>query len=319
MFDPETVELLKTVGGVLGPILGLKRDNERGVWSRSWGKLRTAAQTLVGPGHPGIKLIAMVLAGILLFFSIATGTYRVSGKTVVEGAVQRVMAAPFDGFILESAARAGDTVRRGQLLARLDERDLKLEQTRLSSEREQLLRKHRQALATADRATMAVIAAQIDEVDAALSLVADKLQRARLVAPFDGIVVAGDLSQLLGTPVELGKTLFQIAPLDAYRVILEVDERDIGQLAVGQHGDLTLAGIPNKYMDFTVRQITPVSTTQEGRNFFRVEAHLESPPDRMRPGMEGVGKIVTGDQKLIWIWTHTLVDWLRLSAWKWMP
>jgi hypothetical protein len=35
--------------------------------------------------------------------------------------------------------------------------------------------------------------------------------------------------------------------------------------------------------------------------------------------MEGVGKILVGDRKLIWIWTHSLVDWLRLFAWKWMP
>jgi hypothetical protein len=72
-------------------------------------------------------------------------------------------------------------------------------------------------------------------------------------------------------------------------------------------------------MEFTVQQITPVSTTQEGRNFFRVEAHLEGLAERVRPGMEGVGKIVVGDRKLIWIWTHGMVDWLRLLAWKWLP
>ena len=319
VFDVETVELLKTVGGVLGPILGLKRDNERGVWPRGWDTLRSATQMLVGPGHPGIKLMALVAAVILLFCSVVTGTYRVSAKTVVEGKVQRVIAAPFDSYILQSSARAGDVVRQGQVLVHLDDRDLKLERTRLMSEREQLFRKHRQALAAMDRATMVVIAAQIDQVEAGLSLVNDKLTRATLVAPFDGVVVSGDLSQLLGTPVEQGKTLFQIAPLDAYRVILEVDERDVADLAVGQHGELTLSGIPNQHMPFAVRQITPVSTTQEGRNFFRVEANLESPPEHVRPGMEGVGKIVAGERKLIWIWTHSLLDWVRLSAWKWLP
>ncbi|HMD65472.1 MAG TPA: HlyD family efflux transporter periplasmic adaptor subunit [Stellaceae bacterium] len=319
VFDAETVELLKTVGGVLGPILGLKRDNERGLWQRGWGALRSGVQALLGPGHPGIKLMALVAAGVLLFCSAVTGTYRVSAKTVVEGEVQRVMAAPFDGYILQSMARAGDVVRQGQVLVRLDDRELKLERTKLMSEREQLLRKHRQALAAMDRATMVVIAAQIDQAEAGLSLINDKLTRATLVAPFDGVVVSGDLSQLLGTPVEQGKMLLQIAPLDAYRIILEVDERDVAHLAVGQHGELTLSGIPNQHMPFAVQGITPVSTTQEGRNFFRVEANLESPSERVRPGMEGVGKIVAGEHKLIWIWTHSLLDWLRLSAWKWLP
>jgi len=319
VFDADTVELLKTVGGMLGPILGLKRDNERGLWQRGWGALRSGAQTLLGPGHPGIKLMTLVAAGILLFCSAVTGTYRVSAKTVVEGKVERVMAAPFDGYILQSMARAGDVVRQGQVLVRLDDRDLKLERTKLVSEREQLLRKQRQALAAMDRATMVVIAAQIDQVEAGLSLINDKLTRATLVAPFDGVVVSGDLSQLLGTPVEQGKMLFEIAPLDAYRIILEVDERDVAPLAVGQHGELTLSGIPSQHMPFAVQEITPVSTTQEGRNYFRVEANLESPSDRVRPGMEGVGKIIVGERKLIWIWTHSLLDWLRLSVWKWAP
>jgi RND family efflux transporter MFP subunit len=318
-FDPETVELLKTVGGVLGPIVGLKRDNERGLWQRGWETLGSHVQTLLGPGHPGAKLMALLAGALLLFGSLATGTYRVSAKTVVEGEVQRVTAAPFEGYILQSSVRPGDVVQQDQILAQLDDKDLKLERTRLMSEREQLLRKHRQALAAMDRATMVVIAAQIDQVEAGLSLATDKLARATLRAPFDGVVLSGDLSQLLGTPVEQGKTLFQVASLHSYRVILEVDERDINHVAVGQQGELTLSGMPNQHMEFAVQEITPVSTTQEGRNFFRVEARLENPSDRVRPGMEGVGKIVAGERTLIWIWTHSALDWLRLSVWKWAP
>ena len=166
---------------------------------------------------------------------------------------------------------------------------------------------------------MTILAAQIDQVEAMLTLVSDKLARATLVAPFDGVVVSGDLHQLLGTPVELGKVLFQIAPLDAYRVILQVDERDIAYLQVGQSGVLTLSGVPNGYMDFSVQQITPVSTAQDGRNYFRVEAQLREPSETVRPGMEGVGKIVAGERTLIWVWTHNFVNWLRLTAWKWLP
>lgn len=319
VFDAETVELCKTIGELLGPILRLKQDNERNLFQHAHGTVRTAVRALFGPRHPGVKLIALVVAGTALFCGVATGTYRVSAKTVIEGAVQRVVAAPFEGYILQSFVRAGDTVRAGQVLCRLDDRDLKLEQTRLTSEREQLLRKHRQALAKQERSTVVIIAAQIDQVDAALSLVAEKLSRATLAAPFDGVVVSGDLHELIGTPVELGKVLFQVAPLDAYRVILEVDERDIAQVALRQEGELTLSGIPNQHMEFAVQQITPVSTTKEGQNYFRVEAHLHRPPESVRPGMEGVGKIVVGDRKLMWIWTHRLVDWLRLFAWKWMP
>jgi hypothetical protein len=318
-FDDETIELCKAAGGLLGPILSLKREAERSLWQRTRTAVYDKAVILFGPRHPGVKLIALLATVLVLLFSTLTWTYRITAKTVVEGAVQRVVAAPFDGYIRESFVRAGDTVRKGEVLAELDNRDLKLEQQRLVFQREQLVGKQREALAEGNRSAIVVIGAQIDEVNAQLSLIDDRLARATLRAPFNGVVVAGDLSQLLGTPVQQGKMLFEVAPLDAYRVILEVDERDIADVAVGQQGELTLSGMPNRHLEFAIQQVTPVSTTEDGRNFFRVEAHLDHASDRVRPGMEGVGKIIVGRRKLIWIWTHHLVDWLRLFLWDWAP
>ena len=318
-FDAQALELGKTVGMLLGPILALKRENERGEWQRVREALAGSATALFGPHHPGLKLLAALGVLVLVFCSFATGEYRVTAKTVIEGEVQRAMVAPFDGYIAETRARAGDNVTKGQLLARLEERDLRLERTRLESEREQLLGKHRQALAALERASMAQVAAQIAQTDAQLSLIDYRLSRASLVAPFDGVVVSGDLNQMLGTPVEQGKILFQIAPLSAYRVILEVDERDIAHVRVGQAGELALSGIPDQGLRFSVKQLTPVSTAQDGRNYFRVEAQLEDASARLRPGMEGFGKIATGERRLVWIWTHPLVDWLRLWLWRWLP
>ena len=318
-FDAATREVCETVGLLLGPILGLKRENERSVARRLQEAAAEAARALFGPRHPGAKLLAAIAVTLVAFLAVATGEYRVSAKTVIEGQVQRAAVAPFEGYIAASPVRAGDRVAKGQLIARLDERDLRLERTRLVSERDQLLGKHRQALAAADRASMAIIAAQIRQADAQLALIEDRLARAAIVAPFDGIIVSGDLSQLLGTPVEQGKVLFQIAPLDAYRVILQVDERDIAQVHVGQPGELALSGMPDRRLRFAVKQITPVSTSEEGHNYFRVEAQLDDASARLRPGMEGVGKIAVGRRKLAWIWGHPLLDWLRLAAWRWVP
>jgi hypothetical protein len=69
--------LLKTV--LLRPIIELKRDNERGR-RRGWSAVHSRVQILVGPGHPGAKLMAIAAAGVLLFGGVATGTYRISAK-----------------------------------------------------------------------------------------------------------------------------------------------------------------------------------------------------------------------------------------------
>jgi multidrug efflux pump subunit AcrA (membrane-fusion protein) len=137
-----------------------------------------------------------------------------------------------------------------------------------------------------------------------------------LVAPFAGIVARGDLSQSLGSPVERGEVLFEVAPLDDYRIIVEIDERDISMVSAGQTGKLTLAALPGESFELRVQRIIPVSTSEGGRNFFRAEANVESPPALLRPGMEGVAKVEVGRGTLLWIWTHNMTDWLRLWLWS---
>lgn len=318
-FDQHEFEVCQAVGLMLGPVIDLKQQHERGFWRRGRDALHDGAAALFGPHHPGVKLMAALAVLVLVFFSLATGTYRVTARTVIEGEVQHAAAAPFAGFIAESHVRAGSTVRKGQIMARLDDRELRLERARWAAELEQMQRRYRQAAANMDRAAMAVTSAQSDQAQAQLALVEEKMERAVIRAPFDGLVVEGDLSQQQGAPVEQGKVLFEVAPLKAYRVILQVDERDISAVQVGQSGKLALSGIPYETLDVRVSQLTPMAIAQDGRNFFRVEATLDKGLERLRPGMEGISKVQAGERKLIWIWTHSFVDWLRLWTWRWTP
>ena len=319
-FDAASVMLCEVICEVLGPALQVRLEGERWFAGRIVQILAQWRDKLMGPRHLTMKLGAALLLLAALFLAFADGEYRVSARTIVEGSVQRATVAPFDGYITEAFIRAGSTVRRGEVLASMDDRDLKLERVKWETEKEQVARKYSEALAKHERAASGIIAAQLSQVESQLLLTEEKLVRTQLVAPFDGVVVSGDLSQLLGAPVEKGKVLFEIAPLDKYRVILKVDERDIADVANGQHGELALTGITGATLPFIVKTVTSVSTAQEGRNFFRVEAQLEeASTPRLRPGMEGVGKVAIGERRLVWIWTRHFVNWVRISLWTWMP
>ncbi len=102
-------------------------------------------------------------------------------------------------------------------------------------------------------------------------------------------------------------------------MIVEVDERDIAYTAIGQRGSLVLPAFPHEGFELSVESITPVSLPGEGINYFRVEAVLDEAPLRLRPGMRGVAKIDAGRQRLIWVWTHGAVDYLRVLFWRWTP
>ena len=319
-FDAQTVELVEGLAGMLGPLLELQRARHQSLPAHAAQKALDLRTRLFGPRHGGLKLGAAALVLLALFLVFAKGAYRVGADARIEGEIQRAITAPFQGYVREAVARAGDAVKKGQIMARLDDRDLRVERARLGSQREQLAQQYRDAMARQERSQVRIVSAQIAQAEAQIALLDEQLARTEVSAPFDGVVVSGDLTQSLGAPLERGQVMFEVAPLDAYRIVLQVGEQDIADVRVGQAGELVLTPMPGQRYPLKVVKITPVSTAKDGRNVFRVEAELGARADeRLRPGMEGVAKIEIGERHVAWIWTRRMVDWLSLRLWSWMP
>lgn len=317
-FDRAQIELCEAVTALCSRILEEKRRNDRPLLTRVKHALRDELMKLTGPRHFGRKLAALIVTLLVAFFSVASSTYTVAANSTLEGSVRRVLVAPFDGYLETAPHRAGDVVEAGAVLATLDQRELQLEYLRWASQAEQYAKQYQEALAKADRVAVNVILAQIQQAKAQMQLLAEHLSRASVTAPFPGIVVHGDLSQALGSAVRRGQTLFEVAPLNAYRVILEVPEGQIAHVENGQQGTLMLTALPGEKFPLVVRHVSPVTVARGGRSFFRVEAHVAVISPRMRPGMEGVAKVEVGERKLIWQWTHQMLDWMRLTFWSWV-
>jgi biotin carboxyl carrier protein len=300
-------------------ILQLQRQVDVPLAARAASAVRAWVAGFAGPKARRRQLLAgaalLVLAGLIF----GKAEFRVAGDAVLEGSVRRVVTAPFDGYVAASSARAGDTVKEGASLAAIDDRDLRLERVRVASQRAQYARQIQEASAKHDRGQTQILQAQLAQADAQLELLDEQLRRARLTAPFDGLVISGDLSQSIGAAVRKGELLFEVAPLAGYRVVVFVDEGDIAAVASGQSGTLLLAAIPDASFSFSVTSVTPVARPREGRNTFRVEARLEGAPSRLRPGMEGVAKIDAGPRNVAWIWTRRFTNWARLTLWSIWP
>jgi RND family efflux transporter MFP subunit len=315
--DDGLVELLETIGAVVGPVLLEKRLNDRPVIFKLAESLGQQGRRLLGAEYYGRKLAAVIVLALAAFFSFASKEYRVAADAVLEGGVQRAISVPVDGFVVSADVRAGDIIRAGQEMARLDERELLLERQRWAAELSQRALEYDQAQARGQRAEAQIIRAQMAQAEAQIELLDAQLARMVLVAPFDAVVISGDLSQSIGKAVRRGEPLFEVAPLDSYRVVLKVDEIDIDELAAGQPGHLVISSMPDRRFGLVVDNVTPVAVAEEGRNYFRVEASLTESDERLRPGMSGIGKVEAGERKLIWIWTHGLTDWVRLKLWAW--
>jgi multidrug resistance efflux pump len=316
----EKIAWLEAYGSLLATILEDKRQAEKGYFAKAFSGIKDLAAKLFGPRHLLWKTATALSLSLVAILILVPINYRVTAKALLEGQTQRVAVAPFEGFISSAPVRAGDMVQTGQLMAQLDDRDLKVDLAKWSSERDQYERKLREAMAAHEMSNVQILEAQFKQADAQVSLATEKIVRAKITAPYAGVVVSGDLSQMIGSPVETGKKLFEIAPLEQYRIVLQVDEKEIRHIERAQTGQIVVSGVNDDPMPLTVTKVTPVATAQDGKNTFRVEASLNGDiSPRLRPGMEGIGKVSVGSRSLWWVITHTFTDWLRLGLWNWLP
>jgi multidrug resistance efflux pump len=310
------IELIEQLSSVLGPVL----DNKR----RASGTISNLFQTgFKGQGKSLLKrtykrlIVGAVGAFAILGICVFPIEHRVTAGARLEGSTQRVMSAAVDGYIAAVHARPGVRIKQGQALLDLDDRDLQLERRKFEAEFSQTERKYGDALVKEDQSQIAIQQAKLSQIRAQVATIDDQLGRIKVTAPFDGVVLSGDQSQSLGAPVKRGDVLMTIAPSNQYRLVIEVDERDIALLKLKQQGQLVLSALSDKTLDIEVTRITPVALVKDGLNIFEVEAQVKANDALIQPGLEGVAKINTGTHSLIAVLTNRLRQWVSVSLWKW--
>lgn len=311
-----SLEILRTSSLFAEPVLRHWQAAEQNFLVHTYKSVADTWSKLTGHGYYTWKLIAGMVLLILGILTLWPVNDLVNADLNVEGKTRSIITAPSQGFLTSVQVRPGDRVIQDQVLAHLDDRDLRGEQAQYQSEVQQAADRFRTAMADNDAAASGQAANELAQGEAKLATVNHNLERMILKAPMAGIVTNGDWSQQIGTPIENGKQLFEIANQDAYRVVLQVPDQDIDRIAVGQTGILRLTSLPDQNYNFRIDRITPVASVQSGKNSFRVEAVWLNSPPALNPGMQGVGKVVVGETSLIKRWTANFVDWVRLKLWQ---
>jgi hypothetical protein len=315
-FTTDELEYCESICAISVTALIEKRENDRLLIFKIIDSIKAQFVKVFGPDHLLLKCSILLLIAISIFFYTARTTYNLSADAKLKGALLRAVVAPYDGFIDSANARAGDLVKNNDVLVTLDVRDFNLEKLKWMSQLEKLKRQRQEALAARDRAGLNVISAQLEQAQVQMELVEKLITRAILKSPFDGTVVSGDLSQRLGGTVGQGELLFEISPLEDYRIDLKIKESRIADIEMDQKGFLYLSAIPEKPYEFRIIRITPTTVSEDKQTFFMVEAELEHFDKELQIGMEGIAQVEIDERKLISIWTRDFVDWLRLKFWS---
>jgi len=259
-----------------------------------------------------LVVFVLIMAGLMVPVQ-----QTVTARAELEGAVERAVVAPIDGFIGTVNVRPGDPVKLGQVVIELATQDLELEAQRWEAELAQHESAYMAALARSERGDMMVSLSKAEEARTRLALAQRNLERMQIRAGIDGVVIDGDVSRLLGAPVARGDVLLTLAPANGYRVVLNVDEEHIGRIRTGQMGQLLLGAMPDRSLPIQVTRVTPMAQVVDGANVYRIEASLQGNAPALRPGLTGVAGIETEREPMLQVAWRWLSDHARILWWRW--
>ena len=320
-------------------------EQDRWLGAKALRETRKAFAWVVGSKNTWAKVAAIAVAGLIAFATFVKGNNKVEAPFVFEPSEKFVISAPFDGKLETVGATAGDYVfpqatadrfdalnqissfvplipfrRPATVLASLDTDDLRDKLTSAKYERQshiQEAQNYRSPKEGPAKEAEALIAeAQAARAQAMITLYTRQIEQATLKAPVDGVVLSGDLKTKRGGPVKIGEELFQVGQ-PHIRAELSVPEDQIGDLRVDQHGQLAASSFPDQRITFTVERIFPVAVVSNAKNVFKVRVVIDNNDTKpwMKPGMEGIAKVHIGEARYAWIWTHRLVNWVRIKLW----
>jgi len=315
-FSKEEQLTAEALTNFVGVVLEEKRQSSLPLYAYIARSFKNQFSLLIGPGRLGRKITLFSFLFLSIFFSFMTGAYNISADAVIEGAELRSVVVPYDGYLQSATLRAGDTVKKGELLAELDTRQSRLQLMSWVSQEATSRRKYEDALAKNERTQVQINNAQSKRAQAEIELLEYQISQAILKAPFDALIVSGDLSQRIGALVRQGDVLFELSPRNRFRLAMYVDEFRINDIRQAQTGQLVLAALPDQKFSFTVTRINPMAEALEGSTVYRVEAEFENISEMLRVGLEGVAQVYVDERLLISIWTRSMIDWMKLRLWS---
>lgn len=256
-----------------------------------------------------IGLIVACLAG-LMFVPLP---YRVACDCEVQPVLRRYVAAPYDGILEKSFVESGDLVETNQVVAHLDGFQLRIELSGLRAELEGAKKRRDSALAQGEVAPSQIARSEMKRHQSKIEILEKQLTHLEVRSPVDGIVVSGDLEKVEGAPVEMGKTLFEIAPLDDMLAEIGIPESEIQYVESGMPVAIKLNAFPFKTWTGTIEKIHPRTEIVTEDSVFIAQVRLPNQENQLRPGMKGAAKIKSRYSPIGWNLFHQ--SWESVRYW----
>ena len=170
----------------------------------------------------------------------------------------------------------------------------------LSSE----LKKRDAARARSDHAESQIASLEAERLKQELSLLMHRQENLEVRSPLGGIVVAGDLEQVEGAPLEQGQTLYEVSPLDEMVVEVLVPEEEMRHVERQARVKVWLDAFPTRPLEGVLQRVHPRAEMRNDQSVFVAEVRLENKLGLLRPGMNGRARVRGAWRPIAWNLFH---------------
>lgn len=299
----EIVRFLHASAAPLAAALKIRNHLDCPLWKRAALNVRNFCTT-------SRNLLIAAIVTVCSAAMLIPVDYKVTCQLELQPVSRRFIAAPFAAQLETCLVEPGDVVEAGQLLAVLEGREIQWELSGVLSDLEKAKKERNTHLSERSFGLAAIARHETQRMQNQASLLQERLQQLEIRSPIDGVIVAGDLKDTEGAPLETGQSLFEVAPLDRMKVHIGVPEDDIRHVETSMQAALQLDAMPSESLETTLESIRPTAEIFEDDNVFIAEAEMDNRDRLLRPGMRGQAKVSTGPQPLGWNLFHKPVAWL---------
>jgi len=217
------------------------------------------------------------------------------------GAVEPVRWSKVTSFIrqriVEICDCEGQSVKRDDVLARLDDKEIRAQLHELKAREDFAKREVSRATELIARGAATTqahekVSTDLRQIQGLLSVLMERLDQYTIVAPMDGVVLRQDGE--IGEIAEAGSVLFRVGVPKPLQVEAEVNEEDIPRVKIGQLVLFRTDAFPDRRIEGKVREITPMGDPVTKTYRIRIDLPDDTP---LRIGMSVEANIVTREKE----------------------
>ena len=216
-----------------------------------------------------------------------------SGTAPIEAHEEAEVVAKVGGEVRQIFVEEGDTVKAGQVLARLDGDRLRLEVAQTEANLRKLERDYNRQLELSQKGLVAKGTAEnakfdLDALRAAYDSGRLELSYTEIRAPIDGVVSARYIK--LGNTIAQNAPTFRVTDLDPLVAYVHIPEKEFRKLAPQQTAEIVVDALGGDRFSGAISRISPTVDPKTGT--FRARVEVPDPSRRLKPGMFGRVNIV---------------------------